>query len=636
MRRVRASVVALILLAAAAFSAKAFGSSAHVDAINFSFEPFEVHVQPGDTVDWANPKDGVTHTVTDNDCPRAFGPGPCEFDSEFTMEPGKTFVHTFNAAGRFDYRCTIHGFNGVVVVGDALTAPSEPRFLFASRGPAGGQISLQWFDPIDDGGTAVTAYRIYRGGTSQGETLLTEVDPATLQFQTITSHFSAPNHEQRQFFFTDGSNPAGTRFFYKISAVNSSGESRRSFEASATTPGPPAAPFSLAASRVGTNQVSLSWQGPFDDGGIPITSFRVYRGEDIGSETFLAQVAANSFSFADSGLPASKRFIYRVSAVNQAGEGLRSLAASSTTSGLATSPRSVFATRGPGRGQITLNWQVPSQDAGQVTGYRIYRGGTQGSETLAGQVSTLGFTDSGLADNALVFYLVAAVSPAGEGAFTNEFTARAPTVPGQVFPFDASAGPGRGQIKVSWFVPFDNGGISLTNFRIYRSDSDGGPFTKVGEVGTVTNFTDSGLPDAAIRFYRVSAVNPVGEGPQSFTLPGHAPGLPGAPGNLRAALVFTSPVQVGVGQIQLRWNQPTDDGFCDFCSFHITAYKVYRGTSSDDLTFLAQVNGSSNTRFSDGSCKLQTQCFYRVSAVNVVGESARSNAVSADGWAPPI
>jgi len=89
------------------------------------FEPFETVICRGDGVEWDNHGDRI-HTVTHVTCNRADSRyDDCEFDSVFSLAPGTTFEHAFSArSGVFDYKCTIHGFTGrIVVLDDAGTLP---------------------------------------------------------------------------------------------------------------------------------------------------------------------------------------------------------------------------------------------------------------------------------------------------------------------------------------------------------------------------------------------------------------------------------------------------------------------------------------------------------------------------------
>ena len=88
-----------------------------------------------------------------------------------------------------------------------------------------------------------------------------------------------------------------------------------------------------------------------------------------------------------------------------------------------TAPRSLTAIPGPGVGQITLNWQAPT-DAGSssVTGYRIYRGTASGTETFLEEVgNVLTYTDNTCGSvGTICYYTVRAVNAAGESPGSNE------------------------------------------------------------------------------------------------------------------------------------------------------------------------------------------------------------------------
>lgn len=95
---------------------------AHVHVIDGGdpfFDPFQTTICLGDTVEWDNHADRL-HTVTHVRCPRADARyDDCAFDSAFDLTPGSTFEHPFaDHSGVFDYKCTIHGFTGRIVVLD--------------------------------------------------------------------------------------------------------------------------------------------------------------------------------------------------------------------------------------------------------------------------------------------------------------------------------------------------------------------------------------------------------------------------------------------------------------------------------------------------------------------------------------
>jgi hypothetical protein len=118
------------------------------------------------------------------------------------------------------------------------TAPSAPSLTSASAGTL--SVGLAWSTPGSNGGSAITGYRVYRGTSSGGESLL--------------SNLGVVNG------YTDTAVSAGIRYYYKISAVNAVGTSAQSNELSAVPTAqssPPAKPkVSLTA-----NPASISYNG---------------------------------------------------------------------------------------------------------------------------------------------------------------------------------------------------------------------------------------------------------------------------------------------------------------------------------------------------------------------------------------
>jgi hypothetical protein len=91
-----------------------------------------------------------------------------------------------------------------------ITVPGSPVNLKSFS--ANRRVSLSWSVPGTDGGSPITAYKIYRGTVSNGETLLT----------TVGNVLS----------YTDGSVVNGNTYFYKVKAATSVGESDFSNEVS--------------------------------------------------------------------------------------------------------------------------------------------------------------------------------------------------------------------------------------------------------------------------------------------------------------------------------------------------------------------------------------------------------------------
>jgi len=116
----------------------------------------------------------------------------------------------------------------------------------------------------------------------------------------------------------------------------------------------------------------------------------------------------------------------------------------------------------------------------------------------------------------------------------------------------------------------------------------------------------------------VAALNAVGEGAASAeasATPTAAATAPGAPQDLSA-----NPHRAK--GIELSWSPPASNG-----GSAVTGYRIYRGTTSGNLTLLVSVGTA--TAYRDTATKKNTRYYYVVRAVNAVGEGAASTEATA-------
>ncbi len=133
-RSLALSLAAACLLALAA---PAVALPATVNVLDNDYGPRDVRVVPGETVTWNFTTAFQDHTVTSD-------PGQAEsFNSGQPQTGGSPYSHTFNALGRFVYRCTVHPdmAGAVTVAPPDTTAPaltrlraSPSRFCVPGRG----------------------------------------------------------------------------------------------------------------------------------------------------------------------------------------------------------------------------------------------------------------------------------------------------------------------------------------------------------------------------------------------------------------------------------------------------------------------------------------------------------------------
>jgi hypothetical protein len=88
---------------------------------------------------------------------------------------------------------------------------------------------------------------------------------------------------------------------------------------------------------------------------------------------------------------------------------------------------SLTVTKAPvGQKGVRLSWTAPAANGSTITGYRIYRSTSTGTETFLTTTSGTSYSDtSGLTAGSQYFYKVSAVNGVGEGPLSNQDSARA-------------------------------------------------------------------------------------------------------------------------------------------------------------------------------------------------------------------
>jgi chitodextrinase len=197
----------------------------------------------------------------------------------------------------------------------------------------------------------------------------------------------------------------------------------------------PTVPTGLASSNVTSSNATISWTASTDNVGV--TGYKIYRGgTQVGTST--------STSFTDSNLSASTAYSYTIAAYDAAGNtSAQSAAQTVTTSALTTDtqppsvPSNLVASNITSSG-ATISWTASTDNVG-VTGYKIYRGGTQ-----VGTSASTSFSDLNLAPSTAYAYTVAAFDAAGNTSAQS--AAKSVTTQASlttvIQSFDGASGPG--------------------------------------------------------------------------------------------------------------------------------------------------------------------------------------------------
>ena len=149
------------------------------------------------------------------------------------------------------------------------TVPTPPRNLTAT--PGSDYIDIDWDEPIGNGGSPITNYKIYSGSSSGVQTELTSIKASTTVFQ-------------------DTSVINGITYYYYVTAINSIGESKPSNEVSAASDGTPPSLVIINPkfdSYINISTVKIEWTGADVGMGLDYFEIKLDNGNwiDIGKNT---------------------------------------------------------------------------------------------------------------------------------------------------------------------------------------------------------------------------------------------------------------------------------------------------------------------------------------------------------------
>jgi fibronectin type 3 domain-containing protein len=156
-----------------------------------------------------------------------------------------------------------------------------------------------------------------------------------------------------------------------------------------------------------------------------------------------------------------------------------------------------------GNGQAVLTWNAVAN----VTGYYVKQSlvSTGSFTTIATNLVSVTFTNTGLANGTTYYYVVSAFDQAGQGTNSPAVSAE-PLPPLPAIPTGLLAVATNGQINLSWYAS-----ASATGYNIYRSLIPGGFDTSLASDITATNYTDTTAVPGVTYYYSLTATNLAGQ-----------------------------------------------------------------------------------------------------------------------------
>jgi chitodextrinase len=291
--------------------------------------------------------------------------------------------------------------------------------------------------------------------------------------------------------FTDTGLTSAQTYSYSVTALNGTLESSATAPLVVTTPDvvAPTAPSALTAPTVTASSVALTWTGSTDN--VAVTAYDVLRdGTVIASPT--------GASYTDSAVAAEQNYSYTVRARDAAGNpSPPSEALAVTTPPVPPSAPATPAnlrTTSVAATTVGLAWDAP---VGTITGYRVFRDGTQVDAPTG-----TSFTDTGLTSAQTYSYSVTALNGTLESSPTTPLVVTTPDVIAPTAPSGLTAPTvTASQVALTWTASTDN--VAVTAYDVLRDGT-------VIASPTGTSYTDTTVSAATSYTYTVRARDAAG------------------------------------------------------------------------------------------------------------------------------
>jgi titin len=479
------------------------------------------------------------------------------------VEVGTTYIYRVKAISDVDE-------SNYSSTANATVTPATPSGLSATTASSS-QISLDWDDV-----TGETGYRVDR--STNGTTWST--------LASLSANVSGYDNTELT---------AATKYYYRVVALHSAGNSSPTSTVNATTLA--IAPASLTGSAAPT-AITLTWTNVAGE-----TAYKVEKSTNGTDWSLLSTKSANTITHTDSSLSSNTTYYYRVKAVTAGGDSSPSSTLSITTKLPAPSG---FTGTVMSTSQINLSWT----DSTGETGYRIERlvgpTWTQIGEDLDADTTSANIVS--LSAGGTYSFRLSALGTGGVSPASATLTKTTiPPAPSSLTLSSLSTS----QIKLTW-ANVDG----ETGFKVERSPN-GSDWTQIASTAVnILTYTSSSLATDTLYYYRVRAFRSEGDG--AYTDASSTRTLLAAPTGLSAAVQSTT-------QINLSWSDSTGE----------TGYRVEKlvGTT---WTQVGEDLDADETDLNVTGLTAGTSYSYRVRGINSGGISTGSSTATATTIPPAV
>ncbi|GAA4983500.1 pectinesterase family protein [Kineococcus glutinatus] len=440
----------------------------------------------------------------------------------------------------------------------------------------------------------LAGYLVYRAGSADGE------------FVRLTTTARSSSD------YNDTTAPAGVPSYYRVTAVDKSGNESAPVAATATRKDKtaPAVPAALTGTRSDAGVV-LDWA---DNAEADLAGYVVSRATGTSSSfAKLVTLTAGTSGYTDTTAAAGTDYRYRVSALDLSGNTSTAAAVAVVVPDTAAPAAVRKLTATASTTSVKLDWSSNGED--DLAGYLVDRAGSADGEFVrltATPRTSSDFSDTTAPAGVPSWYRVTAVDEAGNESTPVVVSATrkdttAPAAPGALTATGSAAG-----VVLDWA---DNAEADLSGYVVSRASRSGGSYTALTTLpaGTST-YTDTTAPTGAVSYYRVTARDASGN--TSAVSSASATRTD----DVAPAAVAGMKTSADTSRVKLDWSSGSEKD--------LAGYRVYRQNAEGgfDLLTTALVTGS---EYSDTAAPAGVVSSYRVTAVDTSGNESAPVAASA-------
>jgi len=297
-------------------------------------------------------------------------------------------------------------------------------------------------------------------------------------------------------------------------------------------------PTNLQADDISPTSILLTWSAPSLTYGGTITGYTILKEFAPGIYDTVTDTSNPQTSYTVTGLETDKEYAYVVKARFNTGTSSAVSSSVSATPTLDSEPPSKYSVSSPPQSltataispiQIDLSWNYPTNDGGTpITGYRIdVKVGNSNYITLQQDTdsSTRTYSHLDLTTDTQYSYKVYAINPIGTSGSSNE-ASTIPSTSSSPPQSKEKPGPPRSlltnavsptQINLSWKQPSDDGGSSITGYKIEVKEGTGSYKILQSNIGKNTQYTHTGVITGTNYQYKVYSINSIGTSTSSAT-----------------------------------------------------------------------------------------------------------------------